>query len=389
MRRDADALHVVAVGQTPPPYGGQAIMIEKMLRGTYERLVFHGVRMAFSRDMDEVGKPSLGKLLHLPVLIARIAWARWRTGSRVLYYPPAGPDRVPFYRDVAILLATRWMFERTVFHFHAGGISELRERLSPLGRLFYRLAYDEADLAIRLSPLSPPDDTVLRARRSVVVPYGLPDEASIYPAEPDEVPRCDSGGETPRILFVAVLRESKGLDVLIDAADELVRRGVDFRLDCLGRFESPAYQRRVRQRLKGGLGERIHFAGVRTGATKWEAYARADLLCLPSFFESEALPLVVIEAMQFGLPVVATRWRGIPFMVEPGRTGALVPVRDSMALADALEPLLCDAKLREEMGRMGRKRYLEKFTMDRWFAELEAAIVDACAEPGSAPEDER
>lgn len=376
-------LHVVAVGQTPPPYGGQAIMIENMLLGRYERLRFHRVRMAFSRDMDEVGRVSFAKLLHLPALIARIAWARWRSGSRVLYYPPAGPDLIPFYRDVAILLATRWMFERTVFHFHAGGIGELYDRLSPIGRGLYRLAYRGVDLAILLSPLSPPDDVALGARHRAIVPYGIPDYAAQRRFSVDEAtPEVRAG--PPRILFVAVHRESKGLDVLLDAADELIRRGVDFRLECLGRFVSADYEVRVRGRVRGELARRVQFAGVRTGADKWAAFERADLLCLPSFFESETLGLVVIEAMQFGLPVVATRWRGIPFVVQPGRTGELVPIRDSAALADALETQIQDAKLRERMGANGRKRYLAEFTMDRWYRELELAIVAACEQRAPA-----
>jgi glycosyltransferase involved in cell wall biosynthesis len=73
----------------------------------------------------------------------------------------------------------------------------------------------------------------------------------------------------------------------------------------------------------------------------------------------------------FGLPVVATRWRGIPAVVDDGVTGFLVPVRDPAALALALEQLILDAGLRQSLGAAGRRKYLEEFTIDRHLERLE------------------
>src|SRR5436309_7281948 len=107
MRSDSSALRVLAVGQTPPPLGGQALAIQSFVTGRYRDLeVFH-VRMAFSRKTDEIGKPRLNKIPHLVGLIARILSRRARTGAKVLYYPPAGADLVPVVRDLFVLLCTR------------------------------------------------------------------------------------------------------------------------------------------------------------------------------------------------------------------------------------------------------------------------------------------
>ncbi len=144
-------LKVLVVGQTPPPLHGQAIMIERLLSGRYARIKLYHVRMAFSDSIGDVGRFRLGKLLHLLSVILRIAYCRIVCGAKVLYYPPAGPNRVPLHRDLAILLSTRWMFRRTVLHFHATGVSELYDKLPRLTRFLFRGALFHADAAVRIA----------------------------------------------------------------------------------------------------------------------------------------------------------------------------------------------------------------------------------------------
>ena len=167
-------MKVLAVGQTPPPYHGQAIAIDSFVRGVYDHMQVFTVRMSFSAEVHEIGKLRIGKLRHLAALVVRILWARVRTGAKVLYYPPAGADLVPVLRDLVVLLSTRWAFDQTVFHFHAGGLSESIPACRVL-RYDFRATYLYPDLAIQPSPLNPLDSEFVRARRAVVVPNGVTD----------------------------------------------------------------------------------------------------------------------------------------------------------------------------------------------------------------------
>ena len=92
-------------------------------------------------------------------------------------------------------------------------------------------------------------------------------------------------------------------------------------------------------------------------------YQRAALLVMPSFYES--FGIACLEAMAFGLPVVATRVGGLPEVIEDGVTGLLVPPGDADALAQAMIRLLSDADLRRRMGQAGRERVLKEFTTER------------------------
>ncbi len=363
-------VEVLLVGQTPPPVGGQSLAIEALLSGTYRRLRFYHVRMNLSNHMDEVGKFGVGKLFTLARIILSILFLRARHGIPILYYPPSPPDRLSMYRDLAILLSVRWCFKTTVFHFHAGGISGMYDRIAPLLRPLFRWAYHGADAAIRISELNPPDGSNLHAKMEFIVPFGIEDHfAAAGRPSPGRA-------HPPRLLFVGVLRESKGVSVLIDACRQLRLRGLDFHLDLMGEARETSYERQLRESIvQAGLEDQISLLGRRTGESKWETYRRATIFCFPTFFKAETFGIVLIEAMQFGLPVVATRWRGVASVVDDGVTGYLVPTRDSRALADKLEFLIRNPAQAREMGARGRQAFLERYQLPRFYENIERVFV--------------
>jgi len=172
----SQSINVLVVGQTPPPVHGQAVMIERLLRGKYASVRLYHVRMAFSDSIGDVGRFRLGKIFHLLSVIVRIAYSRIVHRTSILYYPPAGPNRVPLYRDLAILLCTRWMFPRTVFHLHASGMADMYPRL-PVGiRFLFRRALFHPDAVIRITRCHSADARLLQARHNYVVPNGIEDD---------------------------------------------------------------------------------------------------------------------------------------------------------------------------------------------------------------------
>jgi glycosyltransferase involved in cell wall biosynthesis len=106
-----------------------------------------------------------------------------------------------------------------------------------------------------------------------------------------------------------------------------------------------------------------------------DCYRRAALFVMPSYYETFGISC--LEAMAFGLPVVATRAGGLPEVVEDGVTGLLVPPGDSAALADAICRLLADADLRQRLGETGRERVVANFTAERVVQETMAVYERA------------
>ena len=365
-------LRVLVVGQTPPPFGGQAIMIEALLRADPVRVKLFHVRLNYSDDMDSVGKFALRKVWVLFTTVLHVWGARLRHRTPMLYYPPSGPNMVPVLRDVVFLCATRWLFKWTVFHYHAGGVSGFEQHLPGWVRPFFRLAYRNAAMAIRTAPQNPEDGKLLGAKQDEVVPNGIPDMRGTV-QEHSAAP-----GEPVVILFTGVLIRSKGVRVLLEAFCEVVAQDADVRLELMGRWGDRTFEEECLTYVADhGLGEKVTFLGVMRDMEKFERFAGCDIFCFPSHFEAESFGLVLLEAMQFAKPVVTTRWRGIPSVAADGVNGFVVPVEDPSALAAKLLLLIRDEPLRKRMGEEGRRIFAERFTLERFQENMEEALVIA------------
>lgn len=362
---------ILVVGQIPPPWGGQAVMIQKLLDADFDSVDLHFVPMAFSADMDEIGRFRWKKLLRLPVLVARIWKVRFSHQCKVLYYPPGGESITAIVRDIVVLLSCRFLFHRVVFHVHAGGFTDVVEITPFPVRILARWAYRKPDVVIQLTEKSPPDGDRIRARRIVHVPNGLADDGVRFVGEF----RRSSGTGPVRLLFVGVVSRSKGVMVLLEACSRLKERGSDFVLQVVGRFHSPEFEAECRVFSKAhALDECVEFLGVRTGDEKWGIFCNSDIFCFPSHFESENQSLVILEAMQFGLPCVASDWRSMSTMVEDGVTGYVVPVSDPEALSQRIAHLIHHPELREKMGARAREVFLERYTDAVWRSKMEVVL---------------
>jgi glycosyltransferase involved in cell wall biosynthesis len=235
-----------------------------------------------------------------------------------------------------------------------GGV-ELRFRWlkAPFQIALGRLTAFLADLV-----LAPSAATAGEIRRD----YGV-SEAGVLPNVTGglDVEPALQDGETAEaggfLLFVGRLRIRKGVEVLLEALREVRTRHPGARLLIAGDGEHRAALERKVAEL--GLGPAAVFLG-RCGASRVRGLLRgAAALVVPSTYEG--MPLVVLEAMEAGVPVVASRVSGIPEVVEDGVTGWLVPPEDPGALAAALARVLADPDEARRRGGAGRRRVDERF----------------------------
>jgi glycosyltransferase involved in cell wall biosynthesis len=273
------------------------------------------------------------------------------------------------------LLCTRWLFLGTIFHYHSAGVSERVATLPAPLRLLANLAYGRATCSIRPSPYNPDDPRAFRSRHASIVPNAITDHAAaLYGAIPGKAP--GARGRAPRILSVGVLRESKGTLVLLDALAILMEQGFMFEADLVGEIENETVRGGIEQRMENPrLRQSVTLHGPLVGEAKWKVFREADIFVFPTFFES--FGLVAVEAMQFAIPVVATRCQGVQSVVVDGETGFLTPIRDPGATAEAIARLLRDPELARRMGQAGRARYLAEFTLESFWERIEQAIVEA------------
>lgn len=227
-----------------------------------------------------------------------------------------------------------------------------------------------------------------------VIHHGLDLEEWPAPrAAEREALRAELGAGPEEVLFGIVGRvvRIKGHQTFLEAAAALAARSPAARFVVVGdqrpvETSGGEFMRHLRAESRRlGLEDRVRFAGWRedVGAVM----AALDVLVQPSL--EEAFGRTLLEAMALGRPVVAARTGGMPEVVEEGATGLLVPPRDAAALAAAMERLAGDAALRAGMGRAGRARVEERFSLARGTRRVEAiyrGVMDdaAASRAGSA-----
>ncbi len=181
-----------------------------------------------------------------------------------------------------------------------------------------------------------------------------------------------------KILFVGRLVERKGVDRLVDAVGRLPR-SLGAQLEIVGDgAERPRLEALIRAT---SLQDRVTLRGRVSGADLHAAYATADVLVLPSVLDSrndtEGLGVVLLEAMSYGVPVIASRIGGIPDIVADEETGLLVAPGDASALTTALQRVASDARLRARLGSAGREHVRARFSWERIVALWEECYTAA------------
>jgi glycosyltransferase involved in cell wall biosynthesis len=170
---------------------------------------------------------------------------------------------------------------------------------------------------------------------------------------------------------VALFRPRKGLEVLLHALAELRDGGASLTLRAVGSFETPEYERQIKALAEQlGLASAIQWVGFTRDVNA--ELRRMDVFVLPSLF-GEGLPMVVLEAMACGTPVVATRVAGTPEAIRDGQEGLLAEPGDSAGLAAALGRLIGGSIDWQSVRSRAYARQVDRFS-DRAMAEGVARV---------------
>lgn len=248
------------------------------------------------------------------------------------------PIRKYFYFRVA-----RLMGHKVLLHLHGAMFMEQYARLSPGWKRRIRDFFESAELVICLSQSWKKSITsIFPMAKCVVVPNGIP----LPPLGSPKTGPTDQS--TPvRITFLGLIGTRKGTFDLLTAFKSLLEQGLPIVLTLGGNGEVARLMHEIEP-----LGHHARYLGWVSGEAKAELLRATDIFALPS--HGEGMPMSVLEAMSYGIPIVSTPVGGIPELVAEGESGFLVPPGDTIQLARRLGHLIADPDLRCRMGRAAR-----------------------------------
>lgn len=258
---------------------------------------------------------------------------------------------------------------------HIWHIRESFQEFGVLWKLYQYFMYGFSDKIICVSgPMKEQFNKKLSQQKICVIHNGFPSE-EFEPVNVDRIQAfknsCSLYGSNLLIGVVGRIKlVRKGQDVFVNAAALLHDHHPDVRFLCIG-SPYPGNEPHLEKLLD--LIRELHVEDyvIYTGQVEdiKAALSALDILVLAST-QPEPFGGVVIEAMAFGKPVVATRCGGSIEQVVDGETGYLVTPGDPQSMADAIESLLKDPQKRLKFGERGRRRFLEKFEFNQFFAKI-------------------
>ncbi len=277
-------------------------------------------------------------------------------------------DKGSVMRKGSLLLLAHWLGMKTVLHLHAAELEQFYAASSPFRRRLIQRPFHAADCIIVLGN---------RYRRWLETEIGIPADRIRILNNGVAAPHVDRqpalAGAPQTILFLGNLIERKGVSDLLHALKAMPSDTPGWRAILAGGGDIEGYRALARDL---GIADRVEFAGWVDRAGAVDLITRASMLVLPSY--DEGLPLVILEAMGMGLPVICTPVGVIPEVLTDGDTVLFVEPGDRAALAARIADLLSDAQLQARLSAQALDLFDRQFSLRAFQSSLLAIYRDCC-----------
>lgn len=348
---------ILVVGRFPPPIDGQTMATHRLADLVSASRV--------NIEPTHTAKSRAGRLLHFLRIRSGLKRDLAKYPKATILWPSISPDPAGHFRDISITLPSFRADQRIFAISHRGTFHKMFE--SPLtkatalllSRRVNKFVFLSKGLADQCAPWIPDD-------KRLVIPNTI-DAETVLPRKAVEVKRRERVKQDKlSVLFVGHMMPSKGYLDTLEAIRILAARSAPIEAHFAGGWQKPedqeAFMNYVRtHNLKDIV---FHHGAVSNRKAMRALHRNADVLMLPTWYRNEAQPLVIIEALNAGTPVISTSYRAIPDMVEHGAGGYLVPPRNPEAIAKALENL-CEPTRWTKMSIWTRQRFENTFSPER------------------------
>lgn len=342
---------VLMLGTSPDAKGGISSVVATLREGG----LFDRARVRYLST--HVGTGHIDKLVQFGRAVLNTFWAL--CSGRVALLHAHVSSNASFWRKALLLGMARLFRVPTIFHLHSGAFDEFAIDGGWLRSWCVRHTLQRSDIVIVLSNRwrawvqeFAPRSTVRVLANSVSVPHAAP-------------PRDSDGTSGGRVLYLGLISEAKGTFDLLKA---WVRFGAEvqgWRLAVGGNGE---VERFLAEANELGVGGGIDFLGWVSGADKVRELSAADIFVLPSY--REGMPVSILEAMAYGVAVIATPVGGVPDMLEPDVHGLVVQPGDIAALSQALVRLASSAPLRLKLASAAREHVSRHYATETIVQQL-------------------
>lgn len=366
---------VLMFGYLPPPVFGPSVAYQALLHSDFAKhfdVTF--INLSVVSSIRELERVRPGKLLKLAKFLMLELWYLLTRRFALVCYPIAY-NRNAFLKDLVLVGTAQALGVPTVLWAHGTGAGRFRETLSPRLRTRFDQMVQRSHCVLVLADcLREEFAGLLPPERVRTVTIGI---------EPAPAGTHRSDGRT--ILYIGALVKAKGIFDLLEAFSSVRACLPDARLVVAGVWFKPEEQHAALELCqRGKIAEAVQFIGPVYGEAKWQLLRSADVFVFPPHSRTEAFGLVLLEAMQAGLPIVATRGGAREEILIEGVNALLAEEGNPSDLAGKISQLLADAPTRERMGVANQARFTQCYTHEQYARSMITAFEKLVEQkPGS------
>lgn len=293
----------------------------------------------------------------------------------IIYYRP---DAVYFFispvnaflRDFPIVCLLKISKIDIVYHLQGRGI-KVKYEGSKIYKKMFKFVYSNENVIV-LSDKLKYDVDYLPVKKIFVIPnaadlFNQSNLKNVITKNEDSV----------QLLYLSNLIREKGIIEFIEASIILIEKNYMIESLIVGK-EYDVTSDEI-SKLIAGFENKIHYIGPKFNSEKLHIFDESDIFVFPTYYKTEALSLVILEAMQAGLPIVTTNEAALTDVIKDGINGFITKKRDALDLSKKIEKLIKNPNLRKQMGQLNKKEFLDKYTIDKFEENVVSVLNEVCS----------
>jgi glycosyltransferase involved in cell wall biosynthesis len=342
--------------QLPPPVHGVSVINKLIYTSQIINQGFdtHLLEIRFSNRINQLRRLNIRKIHQFLKLILNLIREIRSIRPDVIYFSimPVGKG---FLRDLFFVIIIKWFRIIPVYHLHNKGIARNSELW--FLRQIYQYVFRDSYIIHLSRSLYEHEMSRLKLKKSKfrIIPNGI---TLLKPAETEEQ------SSVTNLLYLSNLFPQKGIFNLIEIYNILEKKCPDTILSVVGGFPYRKTHRQVMKLInKYNLEKKVLLKGPKYGKHKTREYNQADIFVYPTSFRQECFPLVILEAMQSGLPIIASDEGAISEIIDNDINGIVIQNWTAESFSEKIAVLIQDSDLRSKLGENAKKKFTENYTI--------------------------
>ncbi len=366
-------LKLLILGSLPPPVNGATIYFSTILKSAIaQEFEITLLDLKFAKTIGDYGNFSLIKILRLISYCLQLCFIL-ATKKIDMVYAHISYHRISFAKDITLMAISRLFGKKVVVCILGIGLERLYQNSGRFMRWFIRWGVGLGMYYVTpsLKMFERHYSSLIPVEKVRCVPFG------IFTGANKSINKRIDNFEAIKVVYYSHFIKTKGIDDVLAAVPLVVQKNPNVKFTFVGTWDTEDHKKEALAILENetiDIKNRVEFSGLVTGDGEKACLKESDIFILPTYFESEGLPLSILEAMSYGCAIIATDHSGISVAVEDEVNGLICRPHDPIDIAQKINRLIDDRQLLYSLQENSLRIFHESFTAEKFSDNLVAVL---------------